>query len=187
MTAAASRAARHLTPRSVCLVALSFFLLAGVATAQSSKPTDGTTPLGLSPGSPAGSYALGGFDNVNLYNGNMNFRLPLLSVGGRGGAGHTVVLPIEQLWQVDTWTVQIDDYTETHYFPENDWWQVSGAAYSPGIMHVRYGARLTRRCTTGPTSGISRPWFTLTRLTFTTADGTEFELRDQLTGGQRTL
>jgi hypothetical protein len=30
--------------------------------------TDGTTPLGLSPGTPTGSYPLSGFDNVNLFN-----------------------------------------------------------------------------------------------------------------------
>lgn len=48
--------------------------------------TDGSTPLGLQPGAPAGSYALSGFDNVNLYNGNLSFQLSLLGVSGRGGA-----------------------------------------------------------------------------------------------------
>src|SRR6266851_5790441 len=41
------------------------------------------TPLAMTPGAPAGSYALSGFDNVNLYNGNLNFSLPLLKIGGR--------------------------------------------------------------------------------------------------------
>src|SRR6266516_2537100 len=53
------------------------------------KPTDGGTPLGLQAGTPAGSYGLSGGDNVNLYNGALNFTLPLLSIGGRGSAGHT--------------------------------------------------------------------------------------------------
>src|SRR6185503_21162263 len=71
------------------------------AVAQTTKPTDGATPLGLQAGAPAGAYSLSGFDNVNLYNGNLSFALPLLSIGGRGGASHTIVLPIERKWMVE--------------------------------------------------------------------------------------
>jgi hypothetical protein len=35
--------------------------------AQTTSLTDGATPLGLAPGSPAGSFALSGFDTVNPY------------------------------------------------------------------------------------------------------------------------
>src|SRR5882672_7889539 len=72
------------------------------ASAQKSS-TDGSTPLGLAPGVPAGSYALSGFDNVNLYNGNINFALPLGQIGGRGSAQYTMTLPIEQRWRVQTY------------------------------------------------------------------------------------
>ena len=72
-------------------------LLSFGVSAQTSN-TDGATPAGLSPGAPAGSYSLTGFENVNLYNGNLNVSLPLLSVGGRGSAGYTVTLSIEQKW-----------------------------------------------------------------------------------------
>lgn len=83
----------------VALLALMIALIASTASnAQTTNATDGSTPAGLKPGAPAGSYGLSGFDNVNLYNGNMNFRLPLVSIGGRGGAGYTVTLPIEQHW-----------------------------------------------------------------------------------------
>lgn len=58
------------------LCALLLFLLAMKIVAQQSA-TDGATPLALSPGTPAGSYPLSGFDNVNLYNGSLNFQLPL--------------------------------------------------------------------------------------------------------------
>ena len=64
-------------------------LLSFGVSAQTSN-TDGATPAGLSPGAPAGSYSLTGFENVNLYNGNLNVSLPLLAVGGRGSAGYTV-------------------------------------------------------------------------------------------------
>ncbi|MBV8856146.1 MAG: RHS repeat protein, partial [Acidobacteria bacterium] len=50
-------------------------------------------------GRPAGSYDLGGFDNVNLFNGNLNFRLPLLKVGGRGDVSFTMPLIVETRWQ----------------------------------------------------------------------------------------
>ncbi|HEY3104510.1 MAG TPA: hypothetical protein VGJ69_13035, partial [Pyrinomonadaceae bacterium] len=53
---------------------------------QTTNASNGSTPAGLTPGAPAGSYGLSGFDNINLYNGNMNFRLPLISIGGRGAA-----------------------------------------------------------------------------------------------------
>lgn len=153
------------------------------ANGQSFYPTDGSTPMGLQPGSPAGSYALSGFDNVNLYNGALDFRLPLLSVGGRGIAGHTIILPLEQHWQIETVKVQVDDYWETFYLPTNDWWEVTGPGYGPGRMHVRYGVSGTRYCAT---DGMTRAFHTLTRLTFTAADGTEYDLRDQLYGGTAT-
>ena len=37
--------------------------------------TDGRTPSGIEAGTPVGSYALSDFDNVSVYNGNLNFRL----------------------------------------------------------------------------------------------------------------
>ncbi len=47
-------------------------LLALAAHAQTSA-TDGSTPLGLLPGAPAGSYALSGFESINPYNGESQF------------------------------------------------------------------------------------------------------------------
>ena len=65
-----------MAPRSLLAGIVILVLSLGV-TAQTSSATDGSTPLGLQPGAPAGSYPLSSFDNVNLYNGNLNFRLPL--------------------------------------------------------------------------------------------------------------
>src|SRR5713226_1653808 len=53
------------------------------ASAQTTSSTDGSTPLGLSPGSPSGSYPLSGFESINPYNGNLNFHLPLAGSQGR--------------------------------------------------------------------------------------------------------
>ncbi|MDX6501038.1 MAG: hypothetical protein QOG23_4298 [Blastocatellia bacterium] len=103
-----------------CILAVTFslLLLAGVASGQSE--TNGATPLGLSPGAPAGSYALSGFDNVNLFNGHMNFRLPLLSVSGRGSAGYRMALPVEQTWTIFRQKNEITGVVT--YYPEPNWW-----------------------------------------------------------------
>jgi hypothetical protein len=89
---------------SVAAVAAAAFLLLGPcappARAQSTSPVDGITPLGLSPGRPAGSFPLSGFEAVNLFNGNLNFALPLLRVEGRGEAGFTMHLTIERRWSL---------------------------------------------------------------------------------------
>ena len=49
-------------------------------------------------GRPAGSYDLSGFDNVNLFNGHLNFSLPLLKIGGRGEAGFTISYVVDTRW-----------------------------------------------------------------------------------------
>ena len=83
------------------LFALTSLLLINSAHAQTfTSVTDGSTPSALTPGSPAGSYALSGFESVNLYNGNLNFALPLVHVGGRGAADLTMMLTIEQHWRI---------------------------------------------------------------------------------------
>src|SRR6266699_2697930 len=91
------------------------FLLGGVATAQSI--TDGSTPLALSPGAPAASYALSDFDSVNMYNGNLGFSLPLVKIGGRGGAGYTMFMRLEHKWLVEK-----EAGVPNHYYPNPNWW-----------------------------------------------------------------
>ncbi|HEV8431327.1 MAG TPA: RHS repeat-associated core domain-containing protein [Pyrinomonadaceae bacterium] len=157
------------------------------AVAQTTKPTDGATPLGLQAGSPAGSYSLSGFDNVNLYNGSLSFALPLLGIGGRGGASHTIMLPIERKWMVEktvsgeyTWTIPIDERPE----------QIK-PGYGPGMMAWRFGGSLAATpCPTPPEWNPEDPWDNyrhysgLMRLSFVGPDGTETEFRDVATGGQ---
>lgn len=147
-------------------------------TAGAQKITDGSTPLGVSPGAPTGSYSLSDFDSVNLYNGSLNFRLPLVKISGRGGAGYTMVLRIEKKWLVDKEQAQPNRYS-----PRVNWWDLDNQEpiYGVGKLEMRQGG--------------SRDFFisnpcgfihseTLTRLTFTAPDGTEYELRDQQTNGR---
>jgi hypothetical protein len=89
-----SRLVNHIL--SAALLGLSLHVAANAQTSS----TDGTTPQYLTPGAPAGSYSLSEVESVSLFNGNLNFSLPLLGIGGRGTAGYTMTLPIEQKWQV---------------------------------------------------------------------------------------
>src|SRR6266516_7987915 len=101
-------------PRTISIAFVIVLLSAG-ARAQ----TNGSTPLGLSPGSPAGSYPLSDFETINLFNGGLNFRVPLLSVGGRGGSGYSLPLHIEQKWSVSK---EINPGHTPYYYGHSSWW-----------------------------------------------------------------
>lgn len=167
------------------LLALAVLACLGqMATAQTTTtgPFGGSTPLGIARGTPAGAYALSGFESVNLYNGNLNFRLPLLQVGGRGGAQTSMMAALNlKGWHVkhSTFTAPNGDVTES-FAPDQSWWGLS-VGYGPGVMQGRHsGVFITTSCLTHPKLYTN----TITRLTFTAADGTEYELRDQISNGQ---
>lgn len=223
--------------KSVVLAALLITLIAAHALAQ--MPGDGTTSKGNKPGAPAGSYTLTDFEHLNLFNGNLNFSLPLLQIGGRGGAKSSVNLTIDGMqWHMDvdtptrtganiTWGAQYQNYllSPATTAMVNCRWETSESApgqcpihtfvcdeipmsepsvinlsivseyvgptgtgdttfniypvacgrkpgYGPGVLQGQ-GARLGRH-----------PLMSLTRLIFIASDGTEYELRDTLTGGK---
>jgi hypothetical protein len=150
-----------------------FLLMTGSIFAQTSS-TQSTTPSGLAPGNPTGSYPLSGFENVNLYNGNLNFHLPLVSVGGRGKAGYTMMLAIDH----QTWSVSVN--AENVAAADPYFWSGYKPGLSAGVMNVRTVATEPQYC-----ESTNNYWSTrsITRLTFTAADGTEYEFRDALTNG----
>jgi RHS repeat-associated protein len=147
-------------------------LLVSFSTISASTPTDGSTPLGLAPGPVAGSYALSGFDNINPYNGRLNFSLPLMRVGGRGEASYTMSLTLDRIWQVDSG--EIGGFM--FYNVSANWWTGSKPGYGPGVLQMRHGGDGFFQC--------GWPQTTLTRLTFIHPDGSEMELRDVATNGQ---
>ena len=177
---------RSIVPRINFLLAVLFtlFILNLSANAQIVTTTktalDGRTPSAMQPGSPAGSYPLSGFDNVNLYNGNLLFRLPLLKVDGRGSAQMTVNVALNvKGWHIKHQHRVMPDENELNtYTPSKlGWSPYSG--YGAGRLTGRnYGLHVSQN--------LSCRWYskTLSRMTFSTADGTEYELRDQNTGGQ---
>ncbi|MEK7831948.1 MAG: hypothetical protein AAB401_12720 [Acidobacteriota bacterium] len=118
------------------------FLLLGLTAfgrAQSGNTaTDGFTPEGLKTGAPAGSFQLSGFDSINYFNGNLNFSLPLLSIGGRGSAAYGIPLRIEHKWRV----IKTPHPGGTAFgyvnTPEPNNWQSTDPGYGPGIACLRH-------------------------------------------------
>jgi len=65
--------------------------------------TDGSTPLASQPGAPAGSYALSNLEHVNIYNGHLSVNVPVVQIGGRGGAQVTLAAMIDPSpWRILT-------------------------------------------------------------------------------------
>jgi RHS repeat-associated protein len=158
---------------------LLFSGLVGAARAQSS--TDGLTPPSLTPGSPAGSYSLTDFENINLFNGNLNFHLPLVKIGGRGSAQSAIVLKIETRWRIEEHTGGCAPPCATFFYPTYNWWTAGPTpGYNPGFLAVREQFLGDTDCVTNPGGSFTY----LFRLTFTAADGTEYELRSKLTNGE---
>jgi hypothetical protein len=162
--------------RLLFLLAFSI-LISSTAKAQTSS-TNGSTPSGLTRGAPIGSYSLSGFDNVNLYNGNLNFRLPLLAVGGRGSAQMAMTLTVNsKRWRVE----RESDQWSTTFIPEPDWWTSFEVGYGPGILQRRTSNITTRQCRWNvyPFDYYKVSQYTYTTLTFIKPEGTEYELRDR--------
>jgi RHS repeat-associated protein len=157
------------------------------------SPTDGTTPNGLAPGTPAGSFPLSGFDNINPFSGSLNFSLPLLRIGGRGASGYTMTLPIEQRWRVEFFQAHCDDASNGggdncgtfqpvwSTYADYNWWTALKPGYGPGVIIGRRIGVGRNEC---PYVSPANYAYTLSRLTFIAPDGTETELRDQLHQGE---
>ena len=156
--------------------------------------TSHTTPAGIAPGSAAGSYGLSDFESVNPYSGKINFNLPLLSIGGRGRAGYTMSLQVQQNWEIEhhvedpnlpcpSGGPQCFHYQVTHTYTPVDhlWSNFDNQGYSPGVMTGRqYGDPRGG----GACSSNFSFYRTLTHLTFIKPDGSEIEFRDTLNGGK---
>jgi RHS repeat-associated protein len=170
-------------------------LLAALCTSSiaqtSTSVIDGSTPLGLASGSPAGSLELSDFENVYPFNGNLGFSLPLYTIGGRGSIQHAIRLNIGTKWHViDTITPPPppppgDQEEPRHTYNPSE--SPVGPPYpydfSPGYMYGRRaGKGPIQICGQTEVGGYFQE--TLTRLTFVGTDGTELEFRDQLTGGR---
>ena len=153
---------------------------------------DGRTPPALTPGAPAGSYPLSGFENVNLFNGKASVAIPLMEIGARGEARYTMMVTVDRTWDVSTIdnceldlngnkvcheATIVDDASTTHSF---------APGLSPGTMWSRAsGDNVTYCVASGNPGGLFyHADNTVTRLTFTAASGTETEFVDTATYGR---
>lgn len=176
-------------------IACGFLLTLIVATAASAQQstswsaTTGTTPASMAPGAPAGSYSLSGFESVALYDRRINFNLPLLHIGGRGAAGFTIQLPLQVQWQENHVNEPINcgqggcSYNEVIYPTPNSW--KMQPLFTPGVMYARQAVE-GKTDVIGGQGEVICTYYTasVTRLTFSAADGTEYELRDTNYDGQ---
>jgi RHS repeat-associated protein len=163
----------------VFLISVLCGIPAGVRAQGPTTTTEGTTPLGTSPGSPAGSYALSGFDNVNIYNGGVNLSIPLVHIGGRGAAGYTMMVP----FNTKHWGIthpRMPAPPSDIWVPAATWWWPFPPGYGLGVLFARTSGPRAGQLTGCPSELLQ---YALTRLTFVAADGTEYELVDTQTGG----
>lgn len=151
-------------------------------TGQLSKNTDGLTPPGVAPGAPAGSYTLSEFENINLYNGQVSFTLPI-GQKGRGGANASLPIKINRpSWQVKHEIQTITGQNFHVLSADGDWWNntYQRPMLAGGMMYGRYVNTGNKDC-----SGQIAYDFTNTFLTFVAPDGTEYQFADKYQGGLR--
>src|SRR6267142_2314013 len=144
---------------------------------------DGLTPVGLQPGSPAGSYALSGLDTVNLYSGSANIAIPLLKIGGRGEAGYTMVANYDTHWE----GLGSMDTCSLYQCPSWGFWmnpsRVGDYLYRPAGIGIRHMGQAVNTVTDTDGRQCESYSSTLTRISVGFADGSEMTLVDTATGG----
>jgi RHS repeat-associated protein len=139
----------------------------------------GSTPPSIQGGAPAGAYAISDLEHINLYNGNLNFAVPLYHVAGRGEAQFTLTLPLERRWHA------VYEPSFNWVRPYDTFWYAQLPAYAPGLLISREVGADRLSCPPPPgTITFDHVQRTVTRLSFVAADGTETEFRDQLFTGQ---
>jgi RHS repeat-associated protein len=169
------------------IVFYSGLLLSGVPGFAQTSGSAGYGGIGdpaVAPGSPSSSYALSGVDQINYYNGLVNVKIPLYTVGGRGGASVRVAPAIQRQWTVvpaggyyvpQTYTLLRLGFFGLATGMMADWElfdivQAVTVAANPNACNVNGSLQ-----NTGPYT---------TYLVYRAADGTETVLRDMKYNGQ---
>jgi hypothetical protein len=144
------------------------------------------TVLRLQPGTVPASMPLDEFIQINLATGSLSFRLPLLTIGGRGRAGYTIYSTIDNRFTIDHETYIINcapecSFGDRYYVRQNHAWANRVPGLSPGFLVARHAGR-----DIGPTCQAGIPLYDqmLTRLTFVSNDKTEYEFVDATYFGQ---
>ncbi|HKY30128.1 MAG TPA: hypothetical protein VJM12_19515, partial [Pyrinomonadaceae bacterium] len=144
------------------------------------------TPLGVAPGRPNGSYALSDIDTVNLFNGHVNVRLPLINLAGRGSSKAQVSMTWDAPARHQVFSTTDVNGNPLYYVgPPNFWTDVNVHDGGMGVAAVGVGIGGPNFCDVGAFGYNFYIWnTTLTRMYLVEADGTQHEMRDVATGGQ---
>lgn len=143
---------------------------------------DGTTPPAIQASSAAGAWAISDIESINLFSGSAGLRIPLLSVGGRGGAQFRFVLPIETRWNLIV-----------HPSPNSGGLTLlspvqEDVANAWGVPHMeRRDEHEQAYCQTPGRTAVTYSDATLTRLHWVGGDGSDVELVDSQTNGAHQL
>lgn len=142
-----------------------------------SKPTDALTPPALALNPASGDPKTGDFGSIGLYNGRLNYAIPLLEIGGRGQAGYTILLPINKQWVIrhvhDEFWGDNHLITNDYFRPESEPWWNQELRYMPGKLLGRSDLDNPILCEWGQSQNTV---YATTRLSFVSADGSEISL-----------
>ncbi|HXE12684.1 MAG TPA: hypothetical protein VN633_11220, partial [Bryobacteraceae bacterium] len=127
----------------------------------------------VAPGSPASSYALNGLDHINYYTGSLNTAIPILTIGGRGGASRTITIPIQRQWWVDN---------AGSYLPGSALRPNMGGLYTSGYISLMNVSATNDACYDGSYWLGGGPF--VTYVVWTGFDGTQTILKDTKSDGQ---
>jgi RHS repeat-associated protein len=183
----------RLIPASCALI-----LIGAPAIAQSGN--DLGIPAQSKPGqSTTSTYARDKIETVNLANQNLSLRIPLVSIGGRGSASYVIALAYNsKVWSSHNEQEPGNPTPIDPYFPFDHWSGTYDDTYQgqPGPNSGGSGWKLTL----GPSLKMQKVEiepipqedchqadcghrYVLTRIWLVLADGSEIELRDNLTDG----
>jgi RHS repeat-associated protein len=166
------------------IAAILFSVSLPLTTVAQRYSNDGYTPPSNVSGSPAGSYILSGFDTINLYNGRLNFVLPLATIGQRGNARHTISLFIDRKWEVQRTYLDESTFNYSDIIvppPPSAKGRLPVPYYPPRLYFVHLSSSYYEIAPCSQNPGFST--LILTRAYFIDTDGTETMLVDTASNG----
>lgn len=159
-------------------------LLISVPASSQENPQSGTTPSGIAPGSPSGSYQLSAIDNINYFNGNLNLTFPVKVSDSRGDTAYQPVFNQDMTWSVWRWDANPypGGFPNYVYEPMRSYGNVP--MFNPGFLEQNIGGFQWAACSEEGPPPTAKFRFTSNRLHFTDSNGTRYELVDALRNGQ---
>lgn len=167
------------------LLLLPFPLYAQTGSSEAPSSTSQSTPSALATGTnPLGSYGGSSFDSVNLFNGNLSLSFPVAALSGRGGVGGGVALSYNsKFWRAEHREVRNPNIGTDFYYPTYDHYDNEKPIFAPG-WNLHLGRMVGRQSIWRETVNGTTTTYSLSTLTFSSPDGTEYNFRDDLTDGQ---